>query len=136
TDQGRNNPEALQPILNGFRWLGLNWDEGPDVGGPHAPYFQSQRQDRHQAAVQELLRRGAAYHDYATTDEVKAAKDAAQVEKRPFVYSRKWLAEPPAQRAEFEKQGRTGVVRLKMPREGTCRFRDHIRGDVAVEWAS
>ena len=55
TDQQRNVAEALQPILDGFRWLGLDWDEGPEVGGPHEPYFQSQRQPRHRAAVEQLL---------------------------------------------------------------------------------
>ncbi len=58
TDQQRNVTEALQPILDGFRWLGIDWDEGPEVGGPYGPYFQSQRQARHQAAVEQLLRDG------------------------------------------------------------------------------
>ena len=59
TDQQRNVEEALAPILHGFRWLGIDWDEGPEVGGPYAPYFQSQRGARYQAAVDELLARGA-----------------------------------------------------------------------------
>src|SRR5512137_2389494 len=77
TDQQRNVEEALQPILDGFRWLGIDWDEGPDVGGRCAPYFQSQRSARHQAAVQELLARGCAYRDYARADEVQAEREAA-----------------------------------------------------------
>jgi glutamyl-tRNA synthetase len=134
TDQGRNQPEALQPILDGFRWLGLDWDEGADVGGPYGPYYQSERLDRYQAAVQTLLDKGLAYRDYATADEMKAEREAAEKAKRPFLYSRKWMAETPADRARFESEGRKSVVRLKMPREGACRFHDHIRGDMAVEW--
>ncbi len=66
TDQERNVDEALAPILHGFRWLGIDWDEGPEVGGPYAPYYQSQRLPRYQAAVDKLLAGGFAYRDYAT----------------------------------------------------------------------
>ena len=85
--------------------------------------------------MRELVERGHAYWDYATEEEVKAERDAAEAEKRPFLYSRRWMAETPAQRTKFEAEGRKGVVRLKMPREGACRFFDHIRGDMEVEWA-
>jgi glutamyl-tRNA synthetase len=134
TDAGRNVAEALQPILDGFRWLGLDWDEGPDVGGAAGPYFQSQKLDRYQAAVRTLLERGLAYYDYSLPDDRDAEKAAANAEKRRYVYSRRWLAETAAQRAKFEAQGRTAVVRLKMPREGVCRFDDHVSGEVEVEW--
>jgi glutamyl-tRNA synthetase len=134
TDQERNVAEALQPILDGFRWLGLDWDEGPEVNGRYGPYYQSQRLSRYRAAVTKLLERGAAYLDFATEEEVRAEREAAEKEKRPFLYSRKWMAETPEQIASFEAQGRKGVVRLKIPREGSCNFHDHIRGDVEVEW--
>src|SRR5215471_10864510 len=65
TDTQRNVAEALQPILDGFRWLGIDWDEGADKGGPHGPYYQSQKLERYQAAVQELLNKGLAYWDYS-----------------------------------------------------------------------
>ncbi len=134
TDQGRNQPEALQPILDGFRWLGIDWDEGAEIGGPCGPYYQSERLDRYQAAVKTLLDKGLAYRDYATADELKAERDAAEKEKRPFLSSRRWMAETATDRARWEAEGRKAVVRLKMPREGTCRFHDLIRGDMAVEW--
>ncbi len=135
TDQQRNVQEALEPILDGFRWLGIDWDEGPQVDGPHAPYFQSQRADRYQAAVDQLLERGLAYRDYARPEEVQAEREAAQQEKRSFLYSRQWMAETDQQAAEFESQGRQAVVRLKMPREGVCQFTDLVRGDVQFDWA-
>ncbi len=93
TDQQRNVAEALQPILNGFRWLGLTWDEGPDVGGDYGPYYQSQKLERYQAAVGTLLEKGLAYHDYASPLELKAEKDAADAAKLANLYSRKWMAE-------------------------------------------
>ena len=135
TDRERNVEAALQPILDGFRWLGIDWDEGPEVGGPHAPYRQSQRTDRYRAAVAALLDRGLAYRDYATAEETNAEREAAQREKRRFLCSRRWMAETGAEAARFERAGRTAVVRLKMPREGACRFDDLVRGPVAFEWA-
>lgn len=135
TDQKRNVEEALEPILQGFRWLGIDWDEGPQVDGPHAPYFQSQRSDRYSEAVETLLAAGKAYHDYATTEEVQAEREAAEKAKQPFVYSRKWMAETDAQRQAFEAEGRRAIVRLKMPREGSLILKDLVRGDVKFDWA-
>ena len=135
TDRERNVAEALQPILDGFRWLGIDWDEGPEVGGPRAPYFQSERGGRYRAAVDALVARGAAYRDYATADETAAEREAAQRAKQRFIYSRRWMAETDADAARFEAEGRTAVVRLKMPREGACAFDDLVRGPVAFDWA-
>ncbi|MHC4997114.1 MAG: glutamate--tRNA ligase, partial [Planctomycetota bacterium] len=135
TDAERNVDEALQPILDGFRWLGIDWDEGPEVGGDLGPYYQSQRKERHRAAVETLLERNLAYRDYATTEELAAEREAAKAAKLRFVYSRKWAAETDEQRKQFEADGRTAVVRLKMPRSGSCRFTDLIRGEMDVEWA-
>jgi glutamyl-tRNA synthetase len=135
TDQQRNVEEALQPILDGFRWLGLDWDEGAEVGGPHGPYYQSQKLERYQEAVKQLLDKGLAYWDYASPEEMKAEMEAAEKEKRPKIYSRRWMAETEADRRRFEAEGRRGAVKLRMPREGACRFHDHVRGDMEVPWA-
>ncbi|MFO7902368.1 MAG: glutamate--tRNA ligase [Planctomycetota bacterium] len=134
TDQQRNVEAALQPILDGFRWLGIQWDEGPEVGGSRGPYFQSQRGDRHRAAVRALLESGTAYRDYARSEELQAQRAAAEADKRPFTYDRTWMAETDDQAARFEAEGRRAVVRLKMPREGSCRFHDLVRGDVEFQW--
>ena len=135
TDAQRNVAEALQPILDGFRWLGIDWDEGPEVDGPYAPYYQSQRGDRYRLAVERLVACGAAYRDYATTEEIQAERETAQREKRRFLYSRRWMAETDAEAARFEAEGRRPAIRLKMPRDGACAFRDLVRGDVEFEWA-
>ncbi len=135
TDRQRNLESALQPILDGFRWLGIDWDEGPEVGGDHGPYFQSERQERHRQAVDELLQRGHAYRDYATAEELAAERQDAEAQKERFIYSRRWMAETPEQSAAFAAEGRTPVVRLKMPRQGQCRLDDLIRGEVEFDWA-
>ncbi len=105
------------------------------MGGPFAPYYQSQRLDRYQAAVQRLLAGGHAYYDYATTAELQAEREAAEREKRPFRYSRRFMAQTPAERAQFEAQGRQAVVRLKMPEQGTLVLDDLVRGRVEFQWA-
>jgi glutamyl-tRNA synthetase len=135
TDQLRNVEAALAPILHGFRWLGLDWDEGPEVGGPFAPYFQSQRGARYQAAVDELLSRGNAYHDYASAEEMDAERKAAERDKRQFQYSRTWMATTPEDRARFGAEGRKHVVRLKMPRAGQLLLKDLVRGTVEFSWS-
>ena len=135
TDRERNVAEALQPILDGFRWLGIDWDEGPEVGGSCGPYFQSERGDRYRAAVDALIARGSAYRDYATADETAAEREAARRAKKRFIYSRRWMAETEVVAARFEAEGRTAVVRLRMPREGACAFDDLVRGRVAFDWA-
>jgi glutamyl-tRNA synthetase len=136
TDAQRNVEEALAPILHGLRWLGLDWDEGPDVGGLYAPYYQSQRLDKYQAAVHKLLAVGAAYRDFARPEELQAEREAAQQAGRPFVYSRRWRADTDADAKQYEAEGRQGVVRLLMPREGQFVLNDLVRGEVRVDWAS
>lgn len=140
TDSQRNVAEALAPILSGFQWLGMDWDEGPSPDGsssvgPHAPYFQSQRGALYQAAAKRLLESGHAYRDYAKPEELQAEREAAEKAGTTFVYDRRWMAETDQQAAEFEQQGRVAVVRLKMPREGKCAFHDEVRGDVEFDWA-
>ncbi|MBL8892604.1 MAG: glutamate--tRNA ligase [Planctomycetaceae bacterium] len=135
TDQQRNLKEALAPILEGFRWLGLNWDEGPEVGGPFAPYFQSQRSQSYQRAVDVLLAKGLAYRDFATAEEVQAERAAAEAAKQDFRYSRRWMATSVEQEAAWKSEGRQSVVRLKMPTEGYCEFEDLIRGPQSYQWS-
>jgi glutamyl-tRNA synthetase len=139
TDAERNVAEALQPILDGFKWLGLDWDEGPtDDGrgsrGPCGSYFQSQRLGRYQAAVKVLLEAGFAYRDFATPEEIKAEREAAEKDKKAFLYSRRWMAETDGQAAKFAAEGRSQVVRLRMPRDGQCQFQDLVRGLCVFDW--
>ena len=136
TDQQRNSDDVLKPLFEGLRWLGIDWDEGPFVGGPHEPYFQSQRTASHRAAVERLLEIGAAYRDYATPEEIEAERRHAIDSKQGvFRYSRRWMAQTAEQCGRFEAEGRRGAVRLKMPTEGTLVLDDIVRGRVEFEWA-
>lgn len=141
TDQQRNVEAALAPILHGFEWLGLDWDEGPVSGsdkaskGDHGPYFQSQRSDLYTAAVEKLIDSGKAYRDYARPEEVQAEREAAEKSGEQFVSSRRFRAETAEDVARFEGEGRQAVVRLLMPREGTLVLNDLVRGEVRFDWA-
>jgi len=134
TDAERNVDEALAPILDGLRWLGIDWDEGPGVGGPHAPYYQSQRASGHRAAAERLLAGGHAYRDFATPAELDEERKAAQAAGRPFLYSRRFAAFDDVTAARFAAEGRASVVRLKMPREGALVIDDAVRGRVEFAW--
>lgn len=134
TDQNRNVEAALQPILDGFKWLGLDWDEGPGVNGPFAPYFQSQRLEHYQAAVAKLLASGHAYYDYSKPEELEIQREQAKKDGKAFIYDRQFMADTPEKKAAFEAEGRPFVVRLKMPRSGQCQFHDLVRGDCSFEW--
>jgi len=134
TDAGRNVEAALQPILDGFRWLGIDWDEGPEVGGPHEPYYQSQRAELHRAAVDKLLASGHAYRDYARPEELQELRQAAEQRKERFFYDLRWMSETDEQAAAYEAEGRSRTVRLKMPREGQCVIDDLVRGQVTFDW--
>jgi glutamyl-tRNA synthetase len=135
TDEGRNVEAALAPILHGFRWLGMDWDEGAELGGPCGPYYQSQKGDRYRAVVRELIDKGAAYYDFTPDDECKAERAAAEKEKRLPNFRGPWMARNEEERARLESQGRTAVVRLFMPRAGNCEFPDHVRGAYSKAWA-
>jgi glutamyl-tRNA synthetase len=132
TDQQRNVAEALAPILRAFRWLGLDWDEGPEVGGPHAPYFQSQRRDKYRAAVERLLAEGKAYRDFDPPEVVQADRLAAEREKRPYLNVRRSLDLSDREIERLTAEGRPSVVRFLIDRTRTVAIDDHVRG--RVEW--
>ncbi|HTN04882.1 MAG TPA: glutamate--tRNA ligase [Planctomycetaceae bacterium] len=132
TDQGRNVESALGPIFRAFRWLGLDWDEGPDVGGEFGPYYQSQRTDLYQAEVNKLLATGKAFKDFDTPEQIAADRTAAEKRKETFVNIRRSLDLTEAERAQFEAEGRPYVVRFLIPRETRVAIDDAVRGH--VEW--
>src|SRR6202521_567765 len=125
TDVERNRPEYEQVIYEGLRWLGLDWDEGPDKGGPVGPYRQSERLDVYKEHAARLIAEGKAYRCYCTAEELDAERKQAQAEKRPYKYSRRCLNNPPAGRTEF-------TVRFKVP-GGEVKFNDMIRGEMSFD---
>src|SRR6478672_7436424 len=109
TDQQRHVEDAVKRILDGFRWMGMDWDEGPEVGGPHGPYFQSQRGDRYTAAAARLVESGHVYRDYSTEAERAAEKTAAERAKVAYRFRRKPLTDE--QSAAFEAENRPYALR-------------------------
>jgi glutamyl/glutaminyl-tRNA synthetase len=132
TDQARNQEAALGPILRAFRWLGLTWDEGAEVGGPYAPYYQSQRGDLYRGAAAKLEAAGLAYRDFATKEEIDADRKQAERDKRPYINIRRSLELTDSQKADLTAQGKPWVLRFLIPREQKVLLDDHIRGH--VEW--
>jgi len=122
TDLERNRPEYEKLIYESLRWLGLDWDEGADRGGPYAPYRQSERLDLYREHAARLIKDGHAYRCYCTPEELEAERTQAQQEKRPYKYSRRCLTNPPSGRDVF-------AVRFKVP-GGEVRFTDMVRGDM------
>jgi glutamyl-tRNA synthetase len=127
TDVARNTQESYDGLFDLFRWLGLDWDEGPDVGGPHAPYRQSERGDIYRDALARLAEAGHTYHCYCTTDEVAARRQAAG--SKDMGYDRFCRDLSDAQVEAFQEEGRAPVVRFRMP-DGEIAFDDLVRGKV------
>ncbi|MCZ2850796.1 glutamate--tRNA ligase [Modestobacter sp. VKM Ac-2978] len=128
TDPARNTLESERHLLDCLRWLGLNWDEGPEIGGPHGPYRQSERSDVYRDVVARLLESGHAYESFSTPEEVNARRAAAGQDPK-LGYDNADRTTTDAQRAAFLAEGREAVVRLRMP-DADLTWHDHVRGEV------
>ena len=135
TDRARNLDAALAPILDAFRWLGLDWDEGPEAGGEFGPYFQSRRGQFYDLALKKLLDAGAAYRDFSTPGEVAADRAAAESSKTPYVTNRRSLELSPGEAEGLAAAGQPHVVRLKVPRDRKITVTDAVRGEVTWDAA-
>lgn len=131
TDAARDSQESYEAILDALRWLGLDWDEGPEVGGPYAPYRQSERGDLYRAVVAELLEAGEAYEAYSTAEEVEARHRAAGRDPK-LGYDNFDRDLTDEQRAAFRAEGRNPVVRLKMP-DHDITWDDLVRGSTTIK---
>src|SRR6478735_329489 len=130
TDRERSTQESYDSIIDLMRWLGLDWDEGPEVGGPHAPYFQSERGDLYRDALERLAASSYTYDCFCTNEEVDARRKASGSKVMGYDgFCRELSAE---QRAEFEAEGRSSIVRFRMP-EGSVTWNDLVRGEVTFE---
>ena len=132
TDQKRTVKGAIEAIMDGLRWLGLDWDEGPDVGGPYGPYIQSQRAALYREWADWLLANGYAYKCFCTADELKARRAAAKAARGDQSYDRRCRMLSAADVAAREADGLPHVVRFKAPTEGATVIPDVIRGDITV----
>lgn len=131
TDLERNKPEALQPILDGFRWLGIHWDEGPEIGGPCGPYRQSEKLERYKEMAFKLVETGHAYPDTQTKEALDAARKASEAAKKPYIHRGPERAWPAAQALAAARE-KPLPIRLKVPDGEKLLLNDLIKG--AVEW--
>jgi glutamyl-tRNA synthetase len=137
TDRKRYEPEAVGNILESLCWLGLEWDEGPEVGGDYGPYYQSQRLDLYQKYAQQLVDSGHAYRCYCSPERLALMREEQRRRGEPNVgYDRHCRYLTAKQRDEYEAQGIAPVVRLKVPLEGQTSFHDVLHGDITVDNAS
>ncbi|WP_249933253.1 glutamate--tRNA ligase [Blastococcus sp. CCUG 61487] len=128
TDASRDSEESYRHLLDSLRWLGLDWDEGPEVGGPHGPYRQSERHDVYREVAAKLLESGHAYESFSTNEEVDVRRRAAgQDPKLGYDNHDRYLTD--AQKAAFRDEGRQPVLRLRMPDEDLV-WTDLVRGEV------
>lgn len=128
TDQARHVEEAVGRILDGFRWIGIDWDEGPEVGGPHGPYYQSERREKYVDAVEKLVASGHVYRDYSTEQERAADKAIADRAKRAYRFRRpNWTDD---QIRQFEAEGRPYALRFAVPLGRKLVLDDLIKGAV------
>jgi glutamyl-tRNA synthetase len=130
TDRARFVARSEQMIFDSLRWLGLTWDEGPDVGGPYGPYRQSERTEIYRQHVQLLLDNGTAYRSFETAEELEAMRRSQLAAKLPPRYNGAHRELSEAQIQQFLDEGRPYVVRLKVPAEGETSFRDELRGEI------
>jgi glutamyl-tRNA synthetase len=135
TDKKRATQDAYQAVIEDLRWLGLDWDEGPEAGGEVGPYRQSERIDRYVAVARDLLDRGSAYNCYCTPEELAERRQAAQKAGRPPGYDGRCRNLSDDEIARFEAEGRVPVVRFKVPEGRTISFDDVVRGAIATEAA-
>ncbi|MBQ3834492.1 MAG: glutamate--tRNA ligase [Elusimicrobia bacterium] len=136
TDEARSTDASTQIIINAMKWLKLNWDEGPgNEPEKYAPYYQMKRKEQgiYQKYIDFLLEKGYAYKCYCTPEEVEKMREQARLAKQPPKYNGHCANLTKEQQEEYEKQGRTAVIRFKMPKEGKIEFDDIVRGHVTFE---
>ncbi len=135
TDQARSTPESEQQILDSLRWLDLDWDEGPDVGGSHGPYRQSERREIYEQHAQILLDKGHAFHCFCSSERLDALRAEQTANKQAPGYDGHCLHLSEEEVKAKLAAGESHVVRMKIPEEGTCKVDDMLRGAIEIDWS-
>jgi len=133
TDRSRYDPKAVPDLLDGLRWLGLCWDEGPEVGGEYGPYYQSDRLELYRQYAGQLVADGLAYRCYCSPVRLAAMREQQRARRSPQGYDRHCRHLTRKQIADYESQGIEPVIRLAIPSEGTTEFDDLLRGHIVVQ---
>jgi glutamyl-tRNA synthetase len=130
TDQKRNTPTAMRQVIDDLRWLGIDWDEGPETGGPNGPYLQSQRKDIYDKYIKQLIEEKKAYYCFETPEELDAQRKKAEARKEGFAYRRpeKFPGFEDAEKARDE--GRPVTVRFAVPQDEPMVVEDIVRGQI------
>ncbi len=135
TDQVRSTRESEQAIFDALRWIGLPWDEGPDVGGPLGPYRQSERADIHRDHAGQLVAAGKAYRCFCTPERLNALRQEQMAAKSPFVgYDGKCATLSPDEAGTRADAGEMHVIRMRTPADGECVMQDRLRGEIRIPW--
>lgn len=134
TDAARSTAQSELAIMDSLRWLGLDWDEGPDKGGPHGPYRQSERGDIYRSYVEQLIAQGDAFHCFATPAELDAMRREQMAHGQPVKYDGRGLRLSAAEVQQKLNAGEPYVVRMKVPEEGSCVIDDMLRGNIEIDW--
>ena len=134
TDQARSTPESERLILESLKWLGLSWDEGPDVDGPHGPYRQSERSAIYTEHCEKLLADGNAFKCYCTSEKLTQMRRHQIAAKQPPRYDGTCLSLTDADRAKLDADKLPHVIRMKIPGEGVCKVNDTLRGEIEFEY--
>lgn len=135
TDVARSSRESEQNILRSLRWLGLNWDEGPDIGGPYAPYRQSERLDIYRQHVKVLLQKGHAFHCFCTAARLAEMRQQQIARQQTARYDGRCINLSPEDVKARLAGGADFVVRMKVPEGGTCIVKDLLRGEIEIDWS-
>ncbi len=135
TDRSRVSDESYAAALDVLRWMGVDWDEGPEVGGPYAPYRQSERLPLYAEAAEKLRESGAVYPCFCTPEELAQRREEARAAGRPPGYDGRCRRLMTTQRSAFEAEGRTHVLRFWMP-DGTTTWNDLVRGEITIDHAN
>ncbi len=133
TDRKRLDPEAVAEMMRALRWVGLDWDEGPEAGGDYGPYFQSERLEIYHKYADQLIAGGHAYKCFCTPERLEALRNSQMERGLPTGYDRRCRYLPEEERAKYEAEGAGYTIRFATPREGTITWNDIVFGDMSWE---
>ena len=134
TDRDRLKEDSVSQIITSLKWLGLDWDEGPEVGGDHGPYYQSERLDLYRKYCQQLVDEGKAYYCFCSAADLEAQREEQRKKKQPFHYAGTCRNLDPSEAKKRVEAGEPHSIRIKLPHDGTITVHDMIHGDVTFNW--
>ncbi|WP_113553363.1 glutamate--tRNA ligase [Hyphomicrobiales bacterium] len=134
TDATRSTPEFEQKVLDALKWCGLEWSEGPDVGGPYGPYRQSDRKDMYRPYVEKIVENGHGFRCFCTPERLEQMRESQRAAGKPSKYDGLCLHLSAEEVTSRVAAGEPHVVRMKIPTEGSCKFTDGVYGDVEIPW--